>query len=165
MSDLKLAYPASSALTITLASLASDVTNVLAGRESTAWDNSSNKYLDLLIAGNIKLGTTPTIGKIEVWSYAQLDDAPVWPDTITGSDSNRTLTNRSIVQSGFRLVVTIPTVATSNVLYPFGPYSLAALYGGTLPRKGGAWVVHTTVAALNASGHAIYIAPVYSTIL
>ena len=93
MSDFKLAYAASSALTITLASLASD-TAILVGRESTAWDNSSNKYLDLLLGGKITTGTSPTAARaIEVWAYAQVEDTPTYPDGITGSDSGRTLTS------------------------------------------------------------------------
>ena len=43
MADQKIAYGSSAALTITLASLASD-TNLLAGRESTAIDNTCLLY-------------------------------------------------------------------------------------------------------------------------
>ena len=62
MSDIKLQYVASSAVTISLASLATDA-NLLAGRESTAIDTSTNEYLDYLLAGQITQGTTPTTGK------------------------------------------------------------------------------------------------------
>lgn len=166
MSNFKIEYAASSALTISPASLASDGT-LLAGRESTAWDNTSNKYLDLLIAGKITTGTSPTAAKnIEIWAYGQLEDTPLYPDTITGSDSARTLTSRDILYATLRLVAAIPVDATSNRGYPFGPVSVAALFGGVLPKRGGIWVVHNTVAALHATGgnHAVYITPVYATV-
>lgn len=166
MSDFKLAYAASSALTISLASLASD-TNILAGRESTAWDNSSNKYLDLLLGGKITTGTSPTVSRvIEVWAYAQVEDTPTYPDVITGSDSARTLTSRDIVYASLRLAASMSISATSNVAYWFGPVSFASLFGGVLPKKGGIWVVHNTAVNLNSTGgnHAIYIQPVYATV-
>lgn len=166
MSDFKLAYAASSALTITLASLASD-TNILVGRESTAWDNSSNKYLDLLLGGKITTGTSPTVSRvIEVWAYAQVEDTPTYPDGITGSDSARTLTSRDIVYASLRLAASLTVSATSNIAYWFGPVSLASLFGGVLPKKGGIWVVHNTAVNLNSTGsnHAVYIQPVYATV-
>lgn len=167
MSDFKLAYAASSALTISLASLASDATNLLAGRESTAWDNSSNKYLDLLLGGKITTGTSPTASRvIEVWAYAQVEDTPTYPDVITGSDSARTLTSRDILYASLRLAASMATGASSNVAYWFGPVSIASLFGGVLPKKGGIWVVHNTAVNLNSTGsnHAVYIQPVYATV-
>ena len=57
--DIKTKYPASSAdttaLTITLASLATSST-LVAGRESTAVDNSSNVDEDHLVSGQITVG-------------------------------------------------------------------------------------------------------------
>jgi hypothetical protein len=167
MSDFKLAYAASSALTITLASLASD-TAILVGRESTAWDNSSNKYLDLLLGGKITTGTSPTAARaIEVWAYAQVEDTPTYPDGITGSDSGRTLTSRDILFASLRLAASLTVTANSNVAYWMGPISIASLFGGVLPKKGGVWVAHNTVAALHATAgnHALYIQPVYATVL
>jgi len=51
-------FDASTALTITLASLASSTSGV--GRQSDIVDNTSNKYQDLIIYVKIKLGTSPT---------------------------------------------------------------------------------------------------------
>ncbi|NBW19056.1 MAG: hypothetical protein EBR82_64880 [Caulobacteraceae bacterium] len=68
MADVKIYYVSPSDATITLASLASD-TNLLAGRESNAIDNSSNLYLDYLISGKVTTGTSPTTARsIEVWA-------------------------------------------------------------------------------------------------
>src|SRR5258708_23131593 len=93
-----LSYVASSALTITLASLASSST-WLAGRESTAVDNSSAKHLDYLLAGNVRVGTTPTVGEIRVYVVAMIDDT-VWPDVFDGTDSAETVTSAG-AGSGF----------------------------------------------------------------
>ena len=86
MADEKIAYASSAALTITPASLATSAT-LVAGRESTAVVNTTNLYVDYLLAGKIMTGTTPTVSKqIQVWVYGQTEDTPLYPGTITGSD-------------------------------------------------------------------------------
>jgi hypothetical protein len=78
MSTIKTLYPATSsvALALSLASLADDNTNGIAGRASTAVDNTTNVDLDHLVSGFVKLGTSPTAGRvIEVWAYAPLSIA------------------------------------------------------------------------------------------
>ena len=86
MADQKIAYGSSAALTITLASLVSDI-NLLAGCESTAIDNTSNLYLDYLLSGKVTTGTSPTTGKsINIYVYALMEDS-TYPDVLTGTDS------------------------------------------------------------------------------
>lgn len=165
MADVKTAYGSSSAITITLASLASD-TNFLAGRESTEIDNTTNKYLDYLLAGKITSGTTPTASKeIRVYVAALLDDS-TWGDVFDGTDSNETVTNSGIRDSYLKWACTIVPSTTSDIAYPFGPISVRALFGGAMPKKFVVFVVHNTVAALNATGgnHVISITPVYETV-
>lgn len=164
MANINLAYGSSSALTCTLASLASD-TNVLAGRESTAVSNITTPQLDYLLAGKIKAGTTPTAGRIEVWAYAQVEDTPTYPDTITGTDSARTLTSADIKASALRLVASMTTDTTTGRNYWFGGVSLASLYGGIVPKRWGLFVAHNTGVALDSTGsnHALWSTPVYAT--
>lgn len=152
---LKPVYSASSALTLTLNSLASD-TNLLAGRSSTAVDNSSNQSVDELITGAIAAGTSPTAGGIiQVWAWGILDDTPTYPDTVTGSDANTTLTSANVQGAGaFKLATTITVDSTTNRVYPFS-FSLAALFGGNMPKKWGIYVVHNTGVALKSSGHTV----------
>ena len=165
MADLKLAYPAASDLTITLASLASD-TNLLTGRESATIDNSANLFLDYLISGKITAGTSPTAARsIEVWAVGSWDGTN-WPDVFDGTESAETITSSDIKSSVCRFVAAMATSATSNVAYHFGPVSLAAAFGGVLPPKIVLFVTHSTAVALNATAgnHQIRLQPVYQTI-
>jgi hypothetical protein len=156
MSDIKTKYPATSsvALTLTLASLASD-TSLLAGRASTAVDNTSNLDIDHLVSGMITTGTSPTVStKIEVWAYASMKTAtgtPTYPDSITGTDANKSITSANVKAPMLRLVAVLTVDATSNRGYYFGPVSIAQLFGG-MPKFWGLFVVHNTAVALNATG-------------
>jgi hypothetical protein len=165
MADLKLSYPAASDLTITLASLASD-TSLLTGRESATIDNSSNLYLDYLISGKITAGTSPTASRsIEVWAVGSWDGTN-WPDVFDGTDSAETITSADIKASVCRFVAAMATANTSDRTYHFGPVSIAAAFGGTLPPKFVLFVTHSTGVALNstAGNHQIRIQPVFQTV-
>jgi hypothetical protein len=165
MADLKLSYPAASDLTITLASLGSD-TNLLTGRESATIDNSTNLYLDYLISGKITAGTSPTAARsIEVWAVGSWDGTN-WPDVFDGTESAETITSADIKASICRFVAAMATANTSDRTYHFGPVSIAAAFGGTLPPKFVLFVTHSTGVALNstAGNHQIRIQPVFQTV-
>ena len=167
-SAVKSAYASSSALTITLASLASSST-LVAGRSSVYVDNTSNLYLDYKISGKITTGTSPTAGTfIEVWAYTALEDTPTWPDTIAGTDAAKTLTSVNVKYAALKLITVITIDSSSNETYYFGPYSLAWLpgLGGNPPFYFGVFVVHNTGVNLNSTGgnHAIWIKPDYDNV-
>lgn len=153
--DIKTKYPSTSsvALTLGLGSLASD-TNLLAGRESSAVDNTTNLDLDHMVSGTIMTGTSPTVSTtIEVWAYAPYRTAsgtPTYPDVLDGTDSAETLTSANVKSSMLRLVAAITVDATSNRAYYFAPVSIAALFGG-MPKFWGLFVTHNTAVALNAT--------------
>lgn len=163
MANIKQAYAASSALTITLASLATSST-LLVGQESDAVDNTTNLYLDYLLAGRIATGTTPTAGQIEVHVVAMLDDVN-WPDAFDGANSGETIVDANVKNMICRPAAVMTTGTASNQTYPFGPVSVANLFGGTLPKKWVAFVTHNTVAALNATAanHLLVVTPAYAT--
>lgn len=165
--DVKGAYVASADYTITLASLATSSTR-LVGRESTAIDNSTNKYLDYLIAGKVTTGTTPTVDKqIDLWAYGSLKDTPTYPGTITGTDSGVTLANAGTRNTGLRPVASALVTATSDVGYPFAPTSLTTLFGALMPpNRHGLWVTHDTAVNLNSTGsnHVLSYTPMYGTV-
>lgn len=144
-----------SALTITLASLADDATNLLSGRESTAIDNGSNVYPDVHVSGKVTTGTSPTSGNmIEVWAYGSIDDSPnsvVYPDNITGSNANITLTNINTKRAGLRPVARMTVSSTNNIGYSFAEVSIARLFNG-MPRHWGIIVINGSGAALHATG-------------
>ena len=165
MADVKANYPAASDATITLASLASD-TNLLAGRESTELDNSSNLYLDYLISGKITTGTSPTTARsIQVFAVGSWDGT-TWPDVFDGTDSTETITSANHKNSICRFIAEMATDATSDRVYHFGPVSLASAFGGVMPVKVVFFVVHNTAVALNstAGNHQIRIQPYYETV-
>ena len=167
MSSIKLAYAAAVNHTITLASLASD-TNLLAGRAGTFIDNTINLYDDYLLSGFVTTGTSPTTAReIDIYVYAALDDAPTYPNGITGTDANKTITTANILNSGLKLAAAIATSSTSNETSPFGPISIASLFGGIVPKRFGIFVVHNTAVALNATpaNHQITTIGVYSTVV
>lgn len=136
-------------MTLSLASLASD-TNLLAGRESTVVDNgpSGDDAIDAIIGGLITTGTSPTADRqIEVWAYGTWDGGSRYSHVCTGTDGNLTLVKKSLL----RLVTIIPTSATSNYGYQWGPVSMARVFDGILPQKWGLWVVQNTGVALNST--------------
>lgn len=155
MSDIKAKYPSTSSVAITLsaASLASD-SNLLAGRASTAVDNTTNLDLDHLVSGIVTTGTTPTTNtNIEVWawaSYKTATGAPTYPDAITGTDAAKTISANGVKFSALRMVATINVDATSNRTYPFAPVSIASLFG-SMPKFWGLFLVHNTGVALNGT--------------
>lgn len=163
--SIKNAYVASSAVTISPASLATD-SNFLAGRESTAIDNSSNKYTDYLLSGQITTGTSPTVDKeIRVYVVGISNDS-TWPDVFDGTDSAETITNAGIRDSVCKLASVMVVTATSNVSYWFGPVSVASLFGGVVPLKFVVFITHNTAVNLNATAgnHVVSITPVYRTL-
>lgn len=165
MADVKAKYATAVDATITLASLASD-TNLLAGQESTAIDNSTNLYLDYLVSGKITTGTSPTTAKsIQVWAVGSWDGT-TYPDVFDGTDSAETITSANHKNSICRFVAEMATDATSDRAYHFGPVSIASVFGGVVPPKFVLFVTHNTAVALNATGsnHQIRIQPYYETV-
>ena len=148
MATATISYGTSTALTITLASLATD-TNLLAGRESTAIDNTSNTPVDVLVGGFVSTGTSPTANKqIEVWVYGSYDGT-TYSGGCTGSDAALTFASE---KTSLRLGAILPTDATSNHSYEFVINSIAQLFGGVMPKKWGIFVVHNTGVNLNSTG-------------
>src|SRR3954468_22918565 len=138
-------YGTSTAITMTLASLATDA-NLLAGRESAAVDNTTDLAIDSLVGGKIKAGTTPTTGKqIEIWAAGSYDGT-TFSGGCTGSDANLTFASE---KTSLRLLTILPTDNTSNHTYEWGPFSIAAAFGGTMPKKWSIYIVHNTGVNLN----------------
>lgn len=150
-------YGASTAMTITLASLASD-TNLLAGRESTALNQADTlDAIDILLGGKVTTGTGPTASRqIEVWVYGSYDDTE-FTAAATGSDAALTVTAESKVQMVMAAI--IPTNSTSDTAYRWiARKSLANLFGGVIPMQWGVFIVHNTGVNLHATSgnHELY---------
>lgn len=166
--NLKIVYPSEIVPTVTaLLGLASDATPI-AGWQSDAIDNTTNLYLDYAFAGAIKTGTSPTSGKlIQVWAYANLkvvSGTPTYPDTITGSQGTLTLTSTDILNACCRPIAQLVVTGTSNLVYPFAPVAITALFG-YVPKFFGLLVLQNTGAALNAAGSFVNATPTYNQII
>lgn len=132
-------------VTCTLTSLASSAT---AGRESTAVDNTTNLFRDVLVYAHVKIdsGTIGNDKRVYVWAYGTVDAAtPLYPDTVTGSDAAITLTS----PTNLRLLGIIECPAQSTT-YKAGPWSLAQLFG-SVPEKWGVVVQNYTNIALTGT--------------
>ena len=90
MSDVKIAYAASSNLTVTaLNGLALSATHVT-GWESAEIDNSSNKYVDMLVSAKITVESAGlAAGQIRIHIVPKLDDS-TWPGGFDGTESAET---------------------------------------------------------------------------
>ena len=133
-------FGSSTALTITLASLASSTSGV--GRQSNLVDNTTDLAQMIRVYYKVTTGTTPTANKT-INFYLITADAPTSPNIITDgavtTDAGLTVTSAPLVAS----------ITVSNV-------SDKTYQGSFLVRnRGKAWaiaVVHDSVAALNATG-------------
>lgn len=159
MADIKLAYGSSTNLALTLASLASSAT---AARESTVVDNGTNKFLDALVQVHVKLQTgTPANDKaVYVYAYGS-EDGTNYTDNATGADAALTMRD----PSNLRLIGMIACPDSGGLTYKSAPMSVAAAFGGVLPRKWGIVVRNYTGVALSATegDHAYRYTGVYQT--
>ncbi len=151
-------YGSATTITITLTSLASDA-SLIAGRQSTVIDNTSDLAIDSIVGGKITTGTSPTASKlIAVWAFGSWDGT-LYSGGAGASDANFSPTGEITLM---KLLTVIPTDATSDHTYEFGPFSIAQAFGGTMPRLWGVFVVHNTAQNLNATGsnHVLKYTPV-----
>lgn len=167
--DVKVAYGASAAPTMTLASLAASST-LLGGRESTAVDNgASNKYLDYLVAGHFRAGAANNqAGSILVTVVGARSDTPAWPDVFDGTDSAETVSKQGIFDQVCKILAAITADNTASATWSFGPDSLASLFGGFVPDQFVYFVTHniqttTNVWSATEGDHTIIHTPVYAT--
>lgn len=164
--DVKIAYAASSALTVTnLHSIATSAT-LVAGWESAVIDNTSNLYLDYLITAKIELGNSATAGEIRVYIVGTLDDTPTYPAPFDGTESTEDTANVTLRDSHARLLMSASTRADPGTDddYYLGPASVASCFGGVCPAKFVIFVTHSTGVNLAASGNTVVIKGVYYTV-
>lgn len=145
----------STALTITLASLATSSTRV-AGRQSTIVTNVTNKYLDCEVYGQVTTGTSPTANKsIEVWAFVPISVAsstfvyPVAGTAALGESDAAATFDAEQKGGGLILCAVMATNATSDRKYSFS-FSLREKIG-YMPLKWGLWITHDTGVNLNST--------------
>lgn len=143
------------AITFDISSLGTSATFV-AGRESTQVDNTSTHYEDALVSVIDILGhasTAPTVGQqiqLYVWG-ANVSLATTAIDVLDGTDSAETLSHVAVLNSLILVAAPTVTVATAGLKYPIMPFSVAACFGGVMPKFWGLYLAHNHTGALAAS--------------
>lgn len=144
-------YTAAASLTLTVTSLADG-----GYRESTAVDNSSNKYVDAMVGGKIQIGAPSADGTIAIYAYGSYDGTE-YTAGVTGTDGTITWgTTGSTGLDGFNNLPLLGVVSVDatddNDDCRWGPFSVAQAFGGVLPTKWGVIVKNSTGASLHATG-------------
>lgn len=164
MGTITTEYAASSNLTVTnLHSLPTSSTWI-AGWESGAIDNTSNKYADYLVSGKITVAAASvSAGEIRMYVVGMLDDS-TWPDVFDGTESTETITDTEMRDAICKLGAASATDTTNSDVYYLGPFSVASLFGGVCPAKFVIFVTHSTGQNLAASGNQVTVKGVYYSV-
>lgn len=156
-------YNGDTAITFDISSLGTSATFV-AGRNSTEIDNTSNKFLDCIVDVEGITGhasTAPTVGQVIQLYVAGNDTSFVTKviggsGAIDGADGACTLPHVSVLQS-LRLVgQAAVTVNTAGLVYYIQPFSVAAQFGGIMPKFWCLYLAHNHTGALAASQSALF---------
>ena len=151
MPVLTTTYSANTTIVMNLTTLASSATYI-AGRESNQIDNTTTQYIDAIVYGDFTVGTTPGITGglvVYVWgSEISLVTTPL--KTLDGADSDESLTTTELGMLKFAGLTAV-LVATSDTQYFIAPFSVAALFGGIMPKFWGLYVSQSTGVALRTN--------------
>lgn len=138
MADIKQAFGAATAFTITNANLASSAT---AGWQSNAIDNSTNLYDDALVMCDFAaVNTAPASSKaIFFYAFAIVDTAGALytspgSDSPGGTEATLTYPDIATLAIGAPILGVVPYPVQNKVLRG-GPWSVAKCFGGVLPPK------------------------------
>lgn len=151
MAEQKIKYATPATITIAPENVATSAT-LVAGVESAAIDNSTDLFVDALVSGKWTAGTSPTGGEVDIWVYAAHDETPTYPDVIDGTSSAETFGDVNSRNSALRLAAVIAPDTTNDQVYWVAPFSVAALFGGVMPRRWGLWITHSTGVNSNSTG-------------
>jgi hypothetical protein len=153
MAESKIKYATPATITMGLASLAASTT-LTVGRQSVEQSNTSTNYVDVLVQGRFRTGATVAVGNplaVYVWGSDTAPSATAI-DGISGADAAVTLTNAGTRDALVKLAAGwTATATTANQNYWVGPFSVAQLFGGSMPRFWGLIVTHNMGSSLNAS--------------
>jgi hypothetical protein len=162
--DVTTKYGTPTAITITLASLATSSTWTV-GRESGAV-TVADPVTDHIVSGFVTTGTSPTVSTlIQVWVAAQHDDTPTYPDVFDGTDSGETVTSENVRNSALYPAANVLVDATSDRRYWIKPFSLKETCG-FLPKRYVLFVAHNTAVNLHSTGgnHEFKYTPIYENV-
>jgi len=171
MANAKIAYAPSVTLTQTnLDGIASNATWT-AGWTSDAIDNAtSNQYLDYIVNAQVQVESTGlSAGEIRLYFYTMLNDT-TWPDVFSagteGTEGTCTIHDTEIRDATFRLGAVVITDTTVSRYYQLMVPSVAAVFGGTVPRKFAVYITQSTGTTLETTSdpNQVYVTGVYATV-
>lgn len=164
MGSISTLYAASSNVTVTnLHGIASSATWV-AGWESGAIDNTSAGYADYLISGKLVAESSGlSAGEMRIYVVGMLDDSN-WHSPFDGTESTVTITDTEFRDSICKLGAAIVTDTGASDVYPFGPFSVASLFGGVCPAKFVIFITQSTGTTLETSGNQVTVKGVYYSV-
>ena len=146
---MKIAYGASTAITITLNGLASSAT---AGRESTAIDNTINKFLDALVTVTLKAADAALANDKAAYVYAYgSEDGVNYSDLATGLDAAHTPKVSPLIK-----VIPLEQNVSQRVIF-----AIAQAFGEIMPRKWGIIVRNYSGQALATAGNSVSYTGIY----
>ena len=145
-------------ITITYASLAN------AGwQQSTAVDNTTALYTDALVGGKCVLGTTIAAdGQLEFYAYASYDGTTYNP--VPGSTDATITWGTNCSALGYQDLKFLGVARVDDTddddTVEWGPFPIAAAFGGTMPQKWGIVMKNSTgvtMAATQTGAEAKYV--------
>jgi len=142
--DLKQKFGTSGqAFTITIASLAN-----ASARQSTAIDNTTDLFNEVLVFLKIKTGAsgTATTGYLNVYVYGSVDGS-IRTENAGASDAAITLTS----PTNALWIGTISAVANATTYYA-GPFSVSKAFNGVIPASWGIIIENRTGGTLDTTG-------------
>lgn len=167
--DVKLVYVASAneATLTALNSLASSQTWI-AGWESSTIDNTSNLYLDFRVTAKLTVASASNqAGELRLYLVGMLDDS-TWPDVFDGTASAEAITSAEIRDAICKLGAISVTTNTAGRVYYLDCPSVAAVFGGNVPKKFIIFITinptTTTTAGLAASGNQVTVVGSYANV-
>jgi len=167
--DVKIKYVASSAITVTAlnGAIASSATWI-AGWGSGTIDNSSALYPDYSINASLVAESSGlTAGEARMYLVAELSD-DAYGDLLSsgteGTEGAITFHDVNVRDANCRLAAVTATDTTASQVYPMSCSSVAAVFGGVVPRKFFIFITHSMVAALETAGNAVHVIGVYYTV-
>jgi len=144
VSTVNIAYAASATITVAPENVATSATFV-AGVESAVIDNTSNKYVDVLVGGTWTSGTTPTANtQVLIYVGSVRDDAPTYPDVFDGTSSAETLTSAGVGRGFLKLGAVLDVDSNTTARVYDTVFSVAQLFGGVMPLKWFLFITHNT---------------------
>jgi hypothetical protein len=159
--DVTREYAASSNLTVTVVDgLAASATHV-AGAELDAVDNTSTKYDDFRISAKFTAESAGlAAGEIRIHLVGPLDDS-TWPDVFDGTASGETVTDTEIRDAICKIGAVTATDTTASRVYYLDVPSVAAVFGGNLPKKFVIFITQSTTTTLETSGNQVTVTGSY----